>query len=241
MSRVELTAPLDRATTMLHGALLEIRQVSALLESEAENATLSRREVCLRELEDLQRVLANPIDPRTAYAHPHAPGEGGRPMHTNDDFTNPPPRRAAGLALIRSTDGRVLLVEKAYKTGRERFGLVGGSAKPGEPAAIACQREVFEETGLSLVPGVVLNIHYMPANGDVKEGHNVIFNCGMFEIDEEKLILPPDELSGFRWVTRDEMEDLVAPYQAWRIGAALDALAGGPVVYLVGHPPTSES
>ncbi|MGK5533167.1 NUDIX domain-containing protein [Streptomyces sp. URMC 129] len=156
-------------------------------------------------------------------------------MHVESDFTCPPRRRSAGLALIRSDKGRVLLVEKAYKRGADRFGLVGGSARPGEHAAAACRREVFEETGLLLVPGALLVVHWMPANGEVKEGTNHVFDCGTVP-EDTRIVLPEDELVDYLWVFPEYLSDIVAPYTEWRIKAALEALGGAPVRYLVGHP-----
>ncbi|UWM47708.1 NUDIX hydrolase [Streptomyces carpaticus] len=161
-------------------------------------------------------------------------------MHNDSDFTDPPPRRLAGLALIRNERGAVLLVEKTYKTGRERFGLVGGSAQPGEPAAIACQRETREETGLLLVPGQVLTIHHMPANGDAREGLNIVFDCGTINA-ATRLTRPAAEIADFRWTEPEELDDLLAPYQAWRIRAALTALTSGRTNYLSGHPIAQET
>jgi ADP-ribose pyrophosphatase YjhB (NUDIX family) len=150
-------------------------------------------------------------------------------------FTNPPQRREAGLALIRDEQGRVLLVEKAYREGPARFGLVGGMAHAGEPVARACQRHVRRETGLRLVPKALLVVHYMPAEGEVWEGHSFVFNCDVI-LSNTELVLPKEEFRGFQWLEREELPGLVAPYTAWRISLALAALAGEPTRYVIGHP-----
>jgi ADP-ribose pyrophosphatase YjhB (NUDIX family) len=155
-------------------------------------------------------------------------------MHSTA-FTNPPPRRLAGLALIRDESGRVLLLEKTYKQGPERFGLVGGLAEAGEPASAACQRHVLRETGLKVVPRGLLVVHHMPANGAVAEGENNVFDCGVLPSDTD-LVLPANEFRGYRWVDPEGLRGLVAPYTEWRINNALAAGEGGPVRYLVGHP-----
>ncbi|RKN45912.1 NUDIX domain-containing protein [Streptomyces hoynatensis] len=155
-------------------------------------------------------------------------------MHTTA-FTSPPPRRAAGLALIRDENGRVLLLDKAYRQGPARFGLPGGLAEPGEPASVACRRQVLREMGLTLVPRGLLVVHYMPDDGEVKEGHNFVFDCGSIP-SGTPLALPDDEFRGHLWLDVEELCDAVAPYTEWRISNALEAGEGGPVRYLVGHP-----
>ncbi|WP_052849879.1 NUDIX domain-containing protein [Streptomyces avicenniae] len=156
-------------------------------------------------------------------------------MHSENDFTDPPARRIGALALITSEFGDVLLVEKAYRQGPERYGLPGGCARPGEPAPIACQREVREETGLDLVPQRVLAVHQMPATDTATEGYNLVFDGGIVPA-ATTLTLPPHELSGYRWAPVPDLPDLVAPYTLWRITAALAALHGEPVRHLCGHP-----
>ncbi|MDT0308457.1 NUDIX hydrolase [Streptomyces sp. DSM 44917] len=157
-------------------------------------------------------------------------------MHTETNITAPPQRRYAGLALLRDEGGSVLLVERARRAGPDRFGLVGGPARPGEWASLACQREVREQTGLRLVPGRVLVVHYMPADGQAREGTDVVFDCGV--ITRRTPLSPPPggHVAGYRWVAPDDLRGLVAPYTEWRINLALEALDGGEVHELVGHP-----
>ncbi|MFR9722018.1 NUDIX domain-containing protein [Streptomyces sp. MS19] len=163
-------------------------------------------------------------------------------MHDSADFTAPPGRRLGALALFRNVPGEVRLVEKAYKSGPGRWSLPGGCAKEGEPAPVACQREMEEETGLCVVPGRTLLIHHMPAENDSKEGVNVVFDCGMWPEDHPVALGP--ELTSYRRTAPQALPRLVAPYTQWRIAAALHILnseapqAPG-VPYLVGHAPTA--
>jgi ADP-ribose pyrophosphatase YjhB (NUDIX family) len=150
-------------------------------------------------------------------------------------WTNPPQRRTAGLALIRDENGRVLLMDKAYRAGADRYGLVGGMAHAGEPAPMACQRHIRRETGLRLVPGALLVVHHMPANGEVKEGDNFVFACEPIPADTP-LVLPKDEFRGYLWAEPDDFRGLLAPYTEWRINLALAALEGESTRYIVGHP-----
>ncbi|MDB1086176.1 NUDIX hydrolase [Streptomyces sp. ACA25] len=168
-------------------------------------------------------------------------------MHNEADFTSPPGRRLGALALFRNDDGQVLLVEKTYCAGRGRWGLPGGCAHAGEPAAVACQREAREELGLRIVPGRVLVVHHMPAAGTSREGVNVVFDGGRLAADTQFTL--NEELASARWVAPVGLRSLVAPYTEWRVTAALNVLAtdpgagrqdGGPgVPYLVGHAPAA--
>ncbi|MFI7273195.1 NUDIX domain-containing protein [Streptomyces sp. NPDC049879] len=156
-------------------------------------------------------------------------------MHRENDFTDPPPRRIGALALITDEFGDVLLVEKAYRTGPDRFGLPGGCARPGEEVPAACRREVREETGLDIAPRRVLAVHQMAAAGTAAEGVNIVFDGGLVP-RATRLTLPPDELSGYHWMPVSDLPDLVAPYTRWRITTALTALHGEAVLHIYDHP-----
>ncbi|MDT0342784.1 NUDIX domain-containing protein [Streptomyces litchfieldiae] len=146
-------------------------------------------------------------------------------MHREEDVTDPPPRRVAvGVALLRQANGDVLLVEKARRNGRARFGLAGGAARAGESVNVACQRVVREETGLVIVPSRVLVIHHTP----VAENYTVVFDGGVVPDNGQ-----PPVLVG---AAPEELRQLVAPAVQWCVDVALDALRGGPVRVLVGQP-----
>jgi 8-oxo-dGTP diphosphatase len=53
---------------------------------------------------------------------------------------------AGGIVL--DEDGRLLLVKRGHEPSRGKWSVPGGRCRPGEPAAAACVRELFEETGL---------------------------------------------------------------------------------------------
>jgi 8-oxo-dGTP diphosphatase len=57
------------------------------------------------------------------------------------------PKCAASIAVIR--DGTVLLVERAKPPRAGMWSLPGGHMEPGETAALAALRELYEETGVT--------------------------------------------------------------------------------------------
>jgi 8-oxo-dGTP diphosphatase len=68
----------------------------------------------------------------------NAPGRGGPG----------PPVVAVGGVAVR--DGALLLVQRGTDPGRGRWSIPGGRVEPGETMAAAVERELLEETGLSV-------------------------------------------------------------------------------------------
>ncbi|MFD1047221.1 NUDIX domain-containing protein [Kibdelosporangium lantanae] len=56
--------------------------------------------------------------------------------------------------VIHDTQGRLLLVRRAHEPGKGLWSLPGGRVEPGENDAEALARELFEETGLTVEPGL---------------------------------------------------------------------------------------
>ena len=75
-------------------------------------------------------------------------------------------------AVIRDSDGRLLLQEKASGEG---WSLPAGAIEPSESPAQAVRREVLEETGLTIEPREILGgfggteFRYIYPNGDAVE------------------------------------------------------------------------
>jgi 8-oxo-dGTP pyrophosphatase MutT (NUDIX family) len=75
------------------------------------------------------------------------------------DAAPPERQRVAAYALL-TRDGEVLLTEMSSRTRIEgRWTLPGGGIDHGEDPRAALRREVYEETGLHVEPGRVLDVH----------------------------------------------------------------------------------
>jgi 8-oxo-dGTP pyrophosphatase MutT (NUDIX family) len=75
------------------------------------------------------------------------------------DAAPPERQRIAAYALL-TRDGEVLLTQMSSRTRIEgRWTLPGGGIDHGEDPRSALRREVYEETGLRVEPGRVLDVH----------------------------------------------------------------------------------
>lgn len=161
--------------------------------------------------------------------------------HDESYFLNPPGRRIGCLALPRTPDGHVLLVEKIYQKaeGNPRpWGMVGGSAKANETLHTALRREFEEETGIDIVKaGRLLVFDYVPARR-YAEGYNFVFDTPVLAADT-KITLPADELSDYRFVPPGELDQYMSDHGVRRARAVLKALEQDTFIELEnGHPVT---
>ncbi|MFB7992166.1 NUDIX domain-containing protein [Streptomyces sp. NPDC056002] len=137
---------------------------------------------------------------------------------------------AAGVLLF-DEDDRVLLVDPTYKAGWE---FPGGVVEPGEAPARAGVREVAEETGIQLpeLPGLLVidwEAPAPPAHG----GLRLLFDGGRLGgAAARRMILPSQELRGWRFVTEQEAAGLLPPVRYERLRWALRARERGAALYL---------
>lgn len=128
---------------------------------------------------------------------------------------------AAGVLLFDEHD-RVLLVDPTYKPGWE---FPGGVVESGEPPARAGMREVAEELGLELsdVPRLLV-VDWERAQPPGYGGLRLLFDGGRLPTAEaERLLLPGEELRGWRFVTEEEAADMLPPVRLSRLRWALRA------------------
>jgi 8-oxo-dGTP diphosphatase len=72
------------------------------------------------------------------------------PGHTRDDDCAASQRQLCAGGIVFDEAGRLLVVQRAHEPAKGRWSVPGGRCLPDEPAALACVREVAEETGLQV-------------------------------------------------------------------------------------------
>jgi 8-oxo-dGTP diphosphatase len=128
-------------------------------------------------------------------------------------------RILASGCLIRDDLGRILLVKPTYKPGWE---IPGGMVEANESPAQACIREVCEELGLEIKLGRLLCLEYVALE---PERLLFVFDAGVIsDLEVEKIVLPRDELSEFRFVTLEQARELLPQRLARRVEHSLEVL-----------------
>ncbi len=111
-----------------------------------------------------------------------------------------------------------------------RWCLPGGHMESGESAAEACEREVWEETGLKVRASRLLGVYSNPDQLVIyKDGNKAFFVVLNFEVQilEGELGLS-DETTAFGWFSLEEMATM--PIHANHKIRVEDALLGGDAV-----------
>lgn len=129
-----------------------------------------------------------------------------------------PHRRVGSGALVRDDADRILLVKPTYKEGWE---IPGGVIEPDEPPRSCLRRELLEEIGIELPIGRLLVIDWLPPAPPLPEGWMFVFDGGILAPRiAETIVLPPDELSEWRFVPLDEIDGFVSEFKARRLRVA---------------------
>ena len=116
------------------------------------------------------------------------------------------PQVAVGALVTK--DNRVLLVKRKHAPGAGLWAIPGGSVDLGETLQKAVEREVMEETGLTIRAGdpfYTFDVIERDDTGRIRF-HYVIVDLTADFIEGE--LNPDDDASDARWVAPEELETL---------------------------------
>ena len=147
-----------------------------------------------------------------------------------------PTKQMAAGAVCSNRTGELLLVKPTY---RDHWSIPGGVVENGESPRQACVREVREEIGLDVPVGRLLAMDYTSLATGPRESLQFLFDGGTLrEAEVDRIMLPPEELSAYRFAPLAEALDALNPRLARRLPHALEAMHRGTTAYLEdGHPP----
>jgi DNA-binding transcriptional MerR regulator/ADP-ribose pyrophosphatase YjhB (NUDIX family) len=147
-----------------------------------------------------------------------------------------PKKRTAAGTLFADELGRILLVEPTY---RPFWLLPGAVVGADESPCSAAARAIHHELGLSIKPGRLLVVDWVPPGRDRIEGLLFVYNGATLSAEQAAAItLPPAELRSWAWCTDDDLHDRLPAHMLRRTRAALGARAAGTTLYLEEGSPT---
>lgn len=125
----------------------------------------------------------------------------------------------------------ILLVEYQDAHLGRHFGLPGGGVEPDELLQAAVQREVREETGVSVRVGLLLLVHeYHPGRhpGNYSDEHELrlVFQCTVSDTAPTEPTIPDPDQIGVHWLPLAMLPDVALEP---RIGPSLRQLLTAPL------------
>jgi 8-oxo-dGTP diphosphatase len=126
---------------------------------------------------------------------------------------------ASAGALIHDGRGRLLVLKPTYKRG---WTIPGGEVEAsGESPWQACRRETFEECGLHVESGRLVCVDFLAPRPERPGGVRFLFDCGTLGAAAlAAIVLPPDELSEYRFVALEQALGLLSGPLRRRVRAA---------------------
>jgi 8-oxo-dGTP pyrophosphatase MutT (NUDIX family) len=150
---------------------------------------------------------------------------------SGDDYTATLPRKRMGAAvLFTDGEGRALLVEPVYK---DYWEIPGGCVDADESPYDAAVRELKEELGMSVAPGRLLVVDWVPPRPGRTEGVMFVYDGGVLDpARTAEIHLPPEELRSWAWCTTAEASQRLSDLLARRVAAGMRAINSGATLYL---------
>lgn len=138
-------------------------------------------------------------------------------------------KRVASKVLFTDTDGRLLLVDPAYKP---YWDLPGGMAEENEAPDSAAVREVREELGLDITLGQMLSVEWVAPHGPWDDLLMFVFDGGVLGPHTALNLHPQDEeLRDVAWFAPEGVVDVLRSDVWQRLQRALQAKVSGSTVY----------
>lgn len=105
--------------------------------------------------------------------------------------------------------GQLLLTKRSPEklSFPNKWNMTGGAVQAGESSLQAVQRELFEETGIRAEPGEFIRVETYRRAGK-NDICDVYFLCRDVALDE--LVMQKGETCGAIWVSRQELERMIA-------------------------------
>ena len=126
-------------------------------------------------------------------------------MSSTDPDGSYPPQPCVAVGAVVFKDNRVLLVRRGKPPAENLWAIPGGSVKIGESLQEAAEREIFEETGVTiraLEPVYTFDVIDRDAGGGVRF-HYVIIDLTAEYI--QGIPMAGDDASAARWISSDEL------------------------------------
>ena len=141
-------------------------------------------------------------------------------------------KRVGADAILRDSEGRILLVDPDYKPD---WDLPGGMVEANEPPIDGLVRELNEELNLELPTSqlTLVCIDWVSPHGPWDDSLMFIFDAGCLTPEQISGLRPNrDELTRYTFLAPHEAQQRLRPYVWLRLQAALEAVDSQTVAYL---------